>query len=107
MSDVVGDYCERDVRKKLFNCPATETAYDYLSRCTDHFNINSNNKDCISMTVNRANERDCELCSHQNIILLLNLMQYLKQASIKCSKKIHHKILLNLVLVAQWHSYMR
>ena len=101
MSDIVGDYYERDVQKKLFNCSATETAYDYLSRCTDHFNINSNNKDCISMTVNRANERDCELCSHQNI-LLLNLMQYLKQASIKFSKKIHHKILFNSVLVAKW-----
>ena len=75
--DVIGDYYTSSEGKILFNCPTDETVYYCLSRRIDHFELILNNKVSLSSIINRAKEKDCELNSHQTI-LMLHRMQYLK-----------------------------
>ena len=77
--DVIGDYNTSPEGRIIFNCKKNETVYDCLSRRIDQFNLIMNNKKCISTIVNKAREAHCEINSHQTI-LIINRMQYLKQA---------------------------
>ena len=75
--DIIGDYFTSPEAKLLFKCRKNETVYDCLSRRIDVFESVINNKSDISSIVNKAMEKDCQLNSHQTI-LIYNRMQYLK-----------------------------
>ena len=62
----------------LFNCK-DDSIEDCLSRQIDIFDEIINHKQDISMVVNKANEKNCELTTKQSIIIRQQL-QYLRNA---------------------------
>ena len=83
--DTIGDYYNSSEGRILFT--SKKTIYNHLSRQNDHFNMILSSKICISTIVNKAEENNCEMNSHQTI-LIMNRMQYLKHACLYASKAV-------------------
>ncbi len=84
--DIIGNYFTSSEGKILFNCKNNETVYDCLSHHIDIFESIINNTMDISLIVNKANKKDCELTSQQTI-MIHNRIQYLKYSYLIMLKK--------------------
>ncbi len=84
--DIIGNYFTSSEGKILFICKNDKTVYNCLSHRIDIFDSIVNKKMDISLFVNKANKKNCELTSQQTI-MIYNQIQYLKYSYLIMLKK--------------------